>query len=191
MNGGASMMQLKNAGSLTQAFSIMLQAALIGTADAARLSAFLQASQSGQDADDDQAPGAPAGAAYQSQSGDIVDTLQNLHDQAETQLADARKKEVADRHNYEMLKQSLMDEVTFAKKELADAKSGLSESSEKKATADGDLGVTAKELANDVKTKGSLHQNCESKAASFAAETPMSRRREVCARIVNRKQPVL
>merc|ERR1740123_1990671 len=62
MNGGASMMQLKNADSLAQAFSVMLQASLIGTADATRLSSFLQASQSGQDADD--APGAPAGAVY-------------------------------------------------------------------------------------------------------------------------------
>merc|ERR1719273_1573164 len=111
MNGGASMMQLKNAGSLTQAFSIMLQAALIGTADASRLSAFLQASQSGQDADDDQAPGAPAGAVYESQSGGIVDTLQDLRDKAESQLADARKKEVEARHSFEMVKQALVDEI--------------------------------------------------------------------------------
>merc|ERR1740129_870176 len=90
---------------------------------------------------------------------------------AEAQLADARNKEVSNKNHFEMLKQSLEDSVKFANKDLGDAKAGLSESSGKKATADGELGVTTKELANDVKTRQTVQQNCEAKAASYAAET--------------------
>ena len=89
--GGASMMQLSNAGNLAQAFDAMVQASLIGTADAARLAAFAQVSER----DDDDAPDAPAAAVYTSQSGGVVDTLKDLTEKAESQLAETRKKEVA------------------------------------------------------------------------------------------------
>jgi hypothetical protein len=116
MRGGASMMQLKGAASLSQAFSALVSASLIDTADASKLAAFVQSSQG------DDEPGAPAGSVYESQSGNILETLQNLADEAETQLDDARKKETASKNHYEMLKQSLMDEIKFGKKEMSEAK---------------------------------------------------------------------
>jgi len=165
--GGASMMQLQNAGNLAQAFNSMVQASLIGTDDAAKLTAFAQESSK----DDDEAPGAPAGAVYENQGGGIVDTLQELTDKAETQLADLRKKEVTDRNSFAMLKQSLEGEIQYADKEMAEAKKGIAESTEKKATGEGNLDVASKELAEDVKAKATLHQDCMSKAATFEAET--------------------
>jgi len=165
--GGASMMQLQNAGNLAQAFNSMVQASLIGTDDAAKLTAFAQESSK----DDDEAPGAPAGAVYENQGGGIVDTLQELTDKAETQLADLRKKEVTDRNNFAMLKQSLEGEIKYADKEMAEAKKGIAESTEKKATGEGNLDVASKELAEDVKAKATLHQDCMSKASTFEAET--------------------
>jgi len=173
---GVSMAQLSTAGNLAQAFETMVQASMISTGDADRLAAFAQESQK----DDDEAPGAPAGAVYTSQSGNIIDTLQDLSDKAESQLAEIRKNEVANRHNYEMLKQSLTDEIAYADKELAEAKSGVSGGTEKKATGEGDLSVTSKELAEDVKAKGSLHQACMAKATAFEAET-VSRSEELAA----------
>jgi len=166
-SGGASMMQLSNAGNLAQAFDTMVRASLIGTADAARLTAFAQESEK----DEDEAPDAPAAAVYQSQGGGIVDTLEDLTEKAETQLASTRKTEVTSRQNFEMLKQSLEAEINFSDKELREAKNGIAASTEKKAIGEGDLGVTSKELAEDVKAKGSLHQDCMSKAAVFEAET--------------------
>merc|ERR1719263_624597 len=51
------------------------------------------------------------------------------------------------------------------------AKKGLAESSEIKAAAEGDLGVTTKDLNEDVNALGSLHQDCMTKAEDFEAET--------------------
>merc|ERR1719456_1555955 len=114
MAGGASMLQLKNAGSLTEALTAMVQASVFSSADASRLTALAQTS------DDD--TGAPAAAVYESHSGGILDTLAGLLEKAEAQLDEARAKETAAKNNFEMLKQSLSDEIKFANKDMAAAK---------------------------------------------------------------------
>merc|ERR1719393_291905 len=178
--GGASMMQLRIVGSLVQTFDAMVRASMITTGDASKLTALVQQSQQAHDADEEEAPDAPAGAVYESQSGNIVDTLQDLAEKAESQLADLRKSEVTNRHNYEMLKQSLEDEVKFGTADMAEAKAGISESSERKAPATGDLDVTTKELNNDVQAKADVEQQCETAAATHAAESK-SRDEELAA----------
>merc|ERR1719413_245531 len=139
------MVQLRTAGSVAQALSSMVQASVLDSADAGRLTALLQSSQQSQEDDNDASLGAPAAAVYKSQSGGIVETLEDLLEKAEGQLADARKKETAEMHNYEMLKQSLTDEIKFGTKDSAQVKKGMSESAQLKATAEGDLGMTSKE----------------------------------------------
>ena len=59
--------------------------------------------------------GAPASSVYECHSRGIVDTLNDLFDKAEVQLDDARKTD-------QMLKQSLVDEVKYASKEMPEAK---------------------------------------------------------------------
>merc|ERR1719336_498389 len=88
---------------------------------------------------------------------------------AQAQLSAARKKEAAALHNFQMLKQSLEDEVKFANKEMAEAKGDLAASSEAKVAAEGTLAVTAKELAADVATAADLKQNCAQKADDYEA----------------------
>merc|ERR1719367_2737509 len=51
------------------------------------------------------------------------------------------------------------------------AKKGLAESSEVKATAEGDLAVTSKALNEDISALADLHQACMTKAQDFEAET--------------------
>merc|ERR550532_1061892 len=165
-SSGASMAQLGSVGNFAQALDTMVRASVIGTGDASKLAAFVQ--ESGGDEDD--ALGAPAGAVYTSQSGGIIDTLQDLSEKAQAQLAETRKKEEAARHAYDMLKQSLTDEITEANKDLDAAKAGTAETAEKQAAAKADLGASTKELAEDVKAKESLHQDCVAKAESFEAE---------------------
>merc|ERR1719254_201278 len=165
--GGASMLQLKNAGSLAQALSTMVQASMIGSADAARLSAFVQETQQADDAD----TGAPAAAVYESKSGGVVDVLQDLLEKAEAQLDDARKKETTSLHEFEMLKQSLTDEIKFATKDLDETKKAIATAEEKKSTAEGDLTTTSKELAADEESKSTLHHDCMTKASDFETET--------------------
>merc|ERR1719411_275324 len=161
------MVQLKNAGSIVQAISIMVQAAGLSAQDGAKLTALIQNSQQ---ADDDDA-GAPAAAVYEGHSADIIDTLENLLEKAEQQLADARAKETAAQNNYEMLKQSLEDDIRFANKDMDEAKTSLAASGEAKATAEGDLSVTNKDLAADTAALADLHKDCLGKAQDFEAAT--------------------
>lgn len=88
--GGASMMQIKSAKNLADAFKVMVQASVFSSADASRLTALVQSSST--DDDDDSSMGAPDAAVYESHSGSIVDTLQGLLDKAQGQLGDAQKK---------------------------------------------------------------------------------------------------
>merc|ERR1719379_3243810 len=140
------MMQLKSAGSVAQALSIMVEAASINSASAAKLSSFIQNSE------DDEDVGAPAAAVYKSHSGGIVGTLQDLYDKAESQLEKARSTETKNVQAYEMLAQSLKDEIKYATKDMDKAKKELAASAEAKATAEGDLEVTSKDLDEDVKS---------------------------------------
>jgi len=70
-----------------------------------------------------------------------------------------------------MLKQSLTDSVKFATEDTEAAKKDMAASSEKKATAEGDLDVTTKELAEDTKTLSTLHHDCMEKATDFESAT--------------------
>merc|ERR1719197_830297 len=136
-SGGAAMLQLKSATSLTDALSVMVQAAVFSSADASRLTALVQTQQGSSDEDSDSETGAPAAAVYKGQSGGIIGTLEGLTEKAEGQLDKARKTESTAAQNYAMLKQSLTDEIKFANKDMDKAKKDLAESQEKKATATG------------------------------------------------------
>jgi len=51
------------------------------------------------------------------------------------------------------------------------AKKNLAASQENKAVATGDLDTTSKDLADDVATKGTLHQDCMTAAEEFELAT--------------------
>merc|ERR1719482_580597 len=168
---GASMLQLKSATSLTEALSVMVQASVFSSADASRLTALVQTEQGSSDGDSDAELGAPAAQVYEGHSDGIIGTLEGLTEKAEGQLDKARKTEATSVQNYQMLKQSLTDSIKFANKDMDKAKKGLAESQEKKAIAEGDLEVTSKDLAEDVKAKSTLHQDCMSGAEEFELST--------------------
>jgi len=167
-SAGASMLQLKNAGTLTQAFTAMVQASLISSSDAGKLTGLLQQMQ--QSTDEDADAGAPAAAVYKGQSGGIVEVLQDLLEKAETQLDGLRKAETSSMQNYEVLAQNLKDEIKNGNADMEEAKKGLAASSSAKAEAQGDLAATSKALASDEDTKAALHANCMEKAETFEAE---------------------
>jgi len=173
--GGASMLQVKNAKNLAQALGVLVQASSISSADAKRLTAFVQSTASDEAAadevEDEVALGAPPAAVYKGHGGDIIETLQGLLEKAEAQLDDLRNKETSGAHNFEMLQQSLEDEVKVANKDMDDAKKGVASNGESKASAEGDLETTSKDLATDTEAKGDLHQSCMTKAEDFEAET--------------------
>merc|ERR1719162_2782860 len=135
--------------------------------DAAGITAFMQSSSD----DDDSEMGAPDAAVYESSSGGIIDTLNGLLEKGETQLNTATATETTNKNNFDQLKQSLTDEIKFANKDMDDAKKGLAESSEIKASSEGDLEVTSKALKEDLHALGNLHMDCMTKASDFEAET--------------------
>jgi len=167
MGSGASMMQLKSASSVAQALTIMVQASSLSTADGSKLTALLQNTQE----DSSEELGAPAAAVYKSASGGIVGTLQDLFEKAEAQLEEARKTESKSVGAYQMLAQSLKDEIKYANKDMNKAKKNLGASQEAKGTAEGDLAVTSTDLSGDVSTLATLHQDCMNGAEDFESET--------------------
>merc|ERR1740130_1030005 len=114
--------------------------------------------------------GAPDAAVYDSHSGGILDTLNGLLEKAEAQLTSATSQETSNKNNYAQLKQSLTDEIKYANKDKDDATKNLATSAETKAAAEGDLGVTTKDLNEDIKDLAGLHAGCMSKASDFEAE---------------------
>merc|ERR1740138_53855 len=163
----ASMLQMQNAKSLTDALNVMVQASVLSSADASRLTGLVQTDSDDADAE----PGAPAAAVYEGHSDGIIGTLEGLTEKAESQLDKARKTETTSLQNFEMLKQSLTDAIEFAEKDMDKAKKALAESQEKKAIAEGDLDVTSKDLAEDIKAKATLHQDCMTVAEEFELAT--------------------
>merc|ERR1719324_1412438 len=160
-------MQLKSAGNVVQALNVMVQATAISTSDASKLTALVQ--NSAEDGSDEL--GAPAGEVFKSSSGGIVGTLQDLFEKAEGQLEEARKTETKSVQAYQMLAQSLKDEIKYGTKDMDKAKKDLASSAQNKATAEGDLAVTSKDLAEDTSTLATLHSDCMKGAEDFESET--------------------
>jgi hypothetical protein len=115
--------------------------------------------------------GAPAAKSYSSQSGGIVDVLGGLQSDAETQLDESRKKEEKALQNFQMLKQSLTDEIKFGIEDKTATTQSKEASAETKATAEGDLSNTKADLSADQGELADLHTECMTHANDFEAET--------------------
>jgi chromosome segregation ATPase len=179
-NPAASLAQLDTSSvdSMVKSLSAVIDAASFTTQDQKKLVALVQ-SQQGSDSDDEEF-GAPAASVYKSHSGNIFDVLENLKEKAEGQLADLRKAESATKHNYNMLKQSLEDQIEADSKDMTDEKSLKAATEESKAGAEGDLAQTMKGLAEDKKSLGTASTTCMSVAADHEA-TVKSRTEELIA----------
>merc|ERR1719428_396660 len=151
--------------SLLQSLGAVVDAAGFTNTDQKKLMALVQAQQSGEDSE----AGAPAAATYKSQSGGIVDVLEDLKEKAEAELAEARKAESNAKHNYEMMKQSLEDQMGADTKDLNDEKSAKEEATEGKATAEGDLASTVAELKGAEDELQTANTDCMTTAADHEA----------------------
>jgi hypothetical protein len=172
---GAAFVQLPRMSAIIQAFETMVQASVLSTADAQRLTSLVQTSdQSSEDSDDADSEGAvnaPDAAVYESHTANIIETLEGLLDKAETQLDAARQAESKALHNYNMLKTSLDDEIRVANQEMGEAKTNIAASNEKSGVATGDLDVTTKDLSSDIADLSEVHKMCMTTAQDFEAAT--------------------
>jgi len=175
LKGGASLMQLQaSAGNVVKSLGLLVEANGINTQDTSRLTALLQtqhASQQGsEDSESDDMD--DTGASDESKKSEgIVETMNDLLEKAQSELAKAQKDEKMLQFNYDLLKQELTDSINFAKKEMDKSKKGKAEAEEAKATAEGELATTTKDLAGDTATLGGIHHDCMTKASDFEIET--------------------
>mmetsp|Transcript_35701 Transcript_35701/g.113479 ORF Transcript_35701/g.113479 Transcript_35701/m.113479 type:complete len:704 (-) Transcript_35701:222-2333(-) len=154
---------------LLQTLSALVDAAGFASADRQKLVALVQARQ-GDDAQEEQ-PGAPAAAVYESKSGGIIDVLEDMKEKAETQLSELRQAETKAKMNYEMLKQSLDDQIAADTKDMEDEKTAKAAAEESKATAGGDLERTTKELKDNEDYLSTGSKDCMQNAADHDAST--------------------
>merc|ERR1719235_1715984 len=71
-------------------------------------------------------------------------------------------------HAFDMLSASLQDEINSLKKQLDDSKKKKNRNAESKATAEGDLESTTKDLGGDEKYLADLQRECMEKADEFS-----------------------
>merc|ERR1719414_2554215 len=160
-------MNTQSAANLVKALGVVLDAAAFPSQDQAKLTALVQSQQS-EDADD-LAFGAPAAAAYKTHSTGILDVLEDLKEKAEGQLSDLRKAESNNKHNFQMLKQSLEDQSAADTKDMEDEKAGKASATEAQVAASADLDATSKSLASSKDQLATAQSTCLSVAADHEA----------------------
>jgi len=171
---GAALVQIQSAGSLLDALSVLLKATSITAGDASRLTALVQSKAKETSLAEDAAEegvGAPDPAAYKNQGGGIIEVLTDLLDDAQAQLAETRKKETESQHNYNVLQLELEDAIKFGKKQIDKIQKEKAAAGQTKATAEGDLAVTNKGLAEDIQQLADTHHDCMTKAQDFELAT--------------------
>jgi len=162
MQGGGSFAQMPSEfNKLITSLSAIVDSAVLSTQNMSEVQAFLQAGEEGVNA--------PGVQAYESKSGGIVDTLTDLLEKAENTLAEARKAETKALHSYELLTQSFANEVKVQNDALSSTKKQLAATAEVKATAEGDLSVTIKDVNEDEVYLKDLAQNCQQRAVDADA----------------------
>jgi len=166
---GAALVQLQKVNDLASALKALVGVSAISTGDASKLTSLLQGETHATTLEEDM--GAPDPAAYKGQSGGIIEVLTDLLDKAQDQLADVRKKEVDNQHNYDVLKVELDDAIKFGKKQLDKTQKSKAEHAQIKATSEGDLAVTNKGLAEDIQQLADTHHDCMTKAQDFELGT--------------------
>merc|ERR1719272_2580492 len=166
----------KNLDSMVKSLGAVVNAASFTAQDQKNLAALVQSQQG---AEDDEL-GAPAAAVYKSKSGGIFDILEDMKEKAEGQLANLRKAESTTKHNYNMLKQSLDDEIEADSSDMNKEKSAKASTEESKAVAEGDLAENTKGLAEDKKALATASSTCMTVAADHEA-TVKSRNEELNA----------
>merc|ERR1719375_783903 len=164
-----------------------MDAAMVNSADKAKVQLLLQ-SQSAESEDDlDLQPaGAPDPAAYKSKSGGIVDVLEDMLEKAKAELADAQKAEMNSKFDYDMLKQKLEDAMAFGTKELGETKAAKAAAEEAKAVAEGELATAEKATAEGTKHLNDLQNECMTAATEY--ETSQHSREEELAALATAKK---
>merc|ERR1719261_2232688 len=162
----------KKIGAVVDALKNIIEAEWVDVGSRRKLKSFLQAAaQAKEDEDDDLSFTQPQAkqVAYESSSGGIVKTVEEMQGKAEDTLSDLRKKEMSDAQNFAMLEQGLKDEIKHGEEKLSTATKSKAANEEAKEKASGTLVETEKSKAADEEYASTLKTECEAKASAWEA----------------------
>merc|ERR1719161_1707348 len=150
----------------------IIEAEWVDVGSKRKLKSFLQAAaQAKEDEDDDLSLTQPQAkqVAYESSSGGIVKTIEEMQGKAEDTLSELRKKEMGDAQEFAMLEQGLQSEISHGEEKLSTATKGKAANEQAKEEASGKLVETQKSKAADEEYAGTLKTECEAKASEWEA----------------------
>jgi chromosome segregation ATPase len=104
---------------------------------------------------------------YESKSGGIVDTLEDMKDKAESTLGSLRREEMQAKHAFEMIKQSLSDAIAGLNKEVDSSSTASSGAQARLGQAQGDLASTDAAKKADEEYVSKLSTECKAKAEEW------------------------
>merc|ERR1719313_187261 len=157
---------------MASALSTIIEAQWVDSGSQKRMKSFLQSAAAAKDAEDDDLSLSQPQAkqvAYESSSGGIVTTIQEMQGKAEDTLSDLRKKEMGDAQEFAMLEQGLKDEISHGEEKLSTATKSKAANEQAKEEASGKLVETEKSKAADEEYASTLKTECESKASEWEA----------------------
>jgi len=167
-----TMKQQKKIGAIVDGLKQIIDAEWVDVGSKRKLKSFLQAAaQAKEDEDDDLSLTQPQAkmVAYESSSGGIVKTIEEMQGKAEDTLSALRKKEMGDAQSFAMLESGLKDEISHGEEKLSTATKSKAANAEAKEDASGKLVETTKSKAADEEYAGTLKTECEAKAAEWEA----------------------
>jgi len=115
----------------------------------------------------------PEPAAFESQSGGVVDMMKDLEDKLVAQKGDLETEELQANHAYSMLAQGLDQQIKKATEEQSEKSSTKKQKESASAAAKGDLADTTTTKAEDEKYAADLTAICEQKSSDFEARQKM------------------
>jgi len=148
---------------LTDALGTIMKMGVLQGMDHSKLQAFMQAD----DGDDFLSASAPDAKAYEGHAGSLIDTLEDMKEKAVAMRNDGQKAELNAKHAFEMLAQSLENELSVDRKTLDGGKADKAAAEEAKAQAEGDLSMTQKVVAEAQAFLQDMANDCQQKAADW------------------------
>merc|ERR1719456_2038730 len=151
----------------------LLEATYIPAQSKKSLAALLQQGTNAAEGDmDDLSLSAPVQGAtsnYESHSGGILGTVQDMEEKAQGQLTDLRKAEMEAKFSADMVNRGLEDEVKVLNDKMGSVKAKKSAAAEALGKAKGELASTEKSKAEDEALVTAQTQECKAKAAEWEA----------------------
>jgi chromosome segregation ATPase len=126
------------------------------------LAAFIQETQN-----QETTRGGPAVAAYEFQSGGIVELLEKFLKKFKGELEEVESEESNQSHNFDLEVIQLSDTIDYMKKEIEEKSVLKAKRASESAQAKSDLAATKAELADDEKTLADMTATFEAKTETF------------------------